>query len=1098
MHVVFRESHGLEESDTPRDLGQTPADLVVLSFSDSDLGAFAAGWQRGRANLPGLRLANLAGLSHPLSVDTYIERTLSGAKGILIRLIGGASWWSYGLEQVARLARAKGIALAVLPGDGRPDPALDAASTLPASTLSRLAALCDAGGEIAAQGALAQLALAAGLYAGPVPGPKHLPAFGFWHPDHGPSETITPDDRPQVLIPFYRAWLASADTAAIAALIAGFEAAGFQAAGIFLPSLKDRDAAPWLREILPGLTPAAIINTTAFSAREEGGSPLDTAGAPVFQAIHATSERAAWAGAMRGLSPADLAMHVALPEVDGRIPLGVISFKESADPDPDLQFARPAHCPDPERIRAAIARVTAWHRLRTLPASEKRPALILSTYPGAAHRMAHAVGLDALASAEAILSDLATADYTIPAGAPLTTLAEAEILWPLTAYRAALKTLPEPLCQDLLTTHGRPEDDPAIRAGAFAFRALRRGRALIALQPERSPSADRISEYHDLSRTPCHAYVAFYLWLRHEADALIHIGAHGTLEWLPGKAVALSPTCWPEALTGPLPVIYPFIVNDPGEAAQARRRIGALTLGHLPPPLATATTPDHLTDLEHLLDEYSTAEGLDPARRTRLITAIRASARSAGLEQDLGIPETARPAEAIPRIDAFLCDLKESRFGDGLHIWGRGTPVPLDKNIPGEFPQEMGAAPPNPVDPASLRSERENLIAALNGQLIPPGPSGSPWRGRRDVLPTGRNLYGTDPRATPTRAAHAQGVKLAEELVSRHLQDHGDYPRGLVVNLWGSATMRTAGEEFAMALHLAGIAPLWDSASNRVTGYEIIPLTLLDRPRIEVTLRISGLFRDTFPDLSRLFEAATEALAQRDEAPDFNPYPTAPAGPRVFAPAPGGYGLALQNGPLTEEARRTAGEAWLAASSHTAAGQPARPALEARLARSDTFVHPQDLPETDLLLAEDYASHEAGFAAAMARIGAPAPVLYHLDNTRPETPHARPLAEEIARVTRARAANPAWIAAMMRHGFRGAAEIAATLDHMAAFAHLAGVVPPHLFALYHQATLGTPEVRDFLAEANPGALAALEARFAALDAAGYWNARSNSRAAGVA
>ncbi|MFT4148916.1 MAG: cobaltochelatase subunit CobN [Paracoccaceae bacterium] len=1093
MHVLFRESHGLEETATPRDLGQDPAALVVLSFSDSDLTAFAAGWRRGRAGLPGLRLANLSALIHPLSVDTYAERTLAGARGILIRLIGGASWWAYGVEQIARLARERGIALAILPADGHPDPALDAASTLPVSTLRRLSDLCEAGGEIAAQGALAQLALAAGLYAGPVPGPKVLPPFGLWHPDTGPLAAAPAGQGALVAVPFYRSWLAAADTAAVAALIRAFQSAGFRAVGLYLPSLKDASAAGWLRAALPSLAPVAVVNTTAFSARAGEGSPLDAAGVPVFQAIHATSTRAAWQGAERGLSPADLAMHVALPEVDGRIGLGVISFKETAAPDPDLQFAAAAHAPDPGRIAAAVARVAAWHRLATIPAAEKRVALVLSTYPGRAHRMAHAVGLDALASAGAMLEDLAAAGHDIAPGAPLEQALAGRILWRLAEYRRALATLPQTLRTALAAAHGRPEDDPAVNRGAFGFAATRRGKALVALQPERSANPDREGEYHDTARVPCHAYVAFYLWLRDQADALVHVGAHGTLEWLPGKAAALSGDCWPEALTGAMPVIYPFIVNDPGEAAQARRRLGAVTLGHLPPPLAQGAMPPALHRLERLLDEYSTADGLDPARRARLIAAIRSEAQAAGVETDLNLSAAAAPAEAIPRIDRFVCDLKESQFGDGLHIWGRGTPAAVVS--PTDAAPEEGRMA---GDFVSIQAESTALVAALNSQPVAPGPSGSPFRGRADVLPTGRNLYGTDPRAVPSRAAHAQGVRLAGELVRRHLQDNGDYPRGLVVNLWGSATMRTAGEEFAMALHLAGATPTWDEGSDRVTGFEILPLALLDRPRIEVTLRVSGLFRDVFPDLARLFEAAAQALCQRDEAADMNPYTAAPDGPRVFSPAPGSYGLGLSTGLMTEAARQAAGEAWLAASSHDAEGRPARAALETRLRGADAFVHAQDLPETDLLLAEDYAAHEAGFAAAMARIGAPAPALYHLDATRPESPHARPLAEEIARVTRARAAQPRWIAGMMRHGFRGAAEIAATLDHLAAFAHLAGVVPGHLFDLYRAATLDDPQVRAFLETANPQALIAMEARFAALAEAGLWQPRSNSRAMGVA
>ncbi|MDP0926871.1 cobaltochelatase subunit CobN [Paracoccus onubensis] len=1080
MHVLFRESHGLEESAAPRDLGQTPADLVVLSFSDSDLGAFAAGWRRGRESLPSLRLANLSALVHPLSVDTYIERTLSGAKAILIRLIGGMSWWSYGVEQVSCLARQNGIALAFLPGDGRIDPALDRASTVSSAALRRLGRLCDTGGEIAAQGALAQLAQAAGLSAGPVPGPETLPAFGFWHARAGIMPSA-PDRRPLVIIPFYRAWLAAADTGGIRALIEAFEDAGFDACGLFVPSLKDEGAAGWLRRILPGLAPAAIVNATAFSARSDSGSPLDLAGVPVFQVIHATSDRQAWAASDRGLSPSDLAMHIAMPEVDGRIAAGVISFKDSAAHDPDLQFACPRHSADPVQIAVTVARVAAWHRLAVIPVAEKRVGLILSTYPGKAHRMAHAVGLDAIASAGAMLSDLGGAGYTVADGKPLEqALATGHILWPLDDYCKALARLPRSLREALHKAHGRPEDDPALTTAGFAFAATRRGNALIALQPERSRDPDREGEYHDVTRVPCHAYIAFYLWLQTQVDALIHIGAHGTLEWLPGKAAALSPDCWPQVLTGALPVVYPFIVNDPGEAAQARRRLGAVTLGHLPPPLAQAGTPVQFTRLERLLDEYSMADGLDAPRQKRLISAIREAAQAAGVEDDLGIPGNASAAEAIPLIDRFVCDVKDSHFGEGLHIWGRGTP-------------EAGGLT---GDAASIAAESAGLIAALAGRWVRPGPSGSPYRGRADVLPTGRNLYGTDPRAVPSRAAYAQGGRLAEELLRRHLQDQGDYPQGLVVNLWGSATMRTAGEEFAMALHLAGISPQWDEQSGRVTGFEVIPLTLLDRPRIDVTLRISGLFRDVFPDLARLFEAATGALAARDEAADMNPYVAAPPGPRVFAPPPASYGLGISTAQFTPEARQRAGDAWLAASAHSADGIPARAALETRLKGTDAFVHMQDMPETDLLLAEDYATHEAGFAAALANLGGRA-AFYHLDATRPEAPRARTLAEEIARVTRARAANPRWIRSMMRHGFRGGAEIAATLDHMAAFAHLAGVVPPHLFDLYHAATLGDPKVEAFLRDRNPQALAAMQACFAALAESGLWHSRSNSRMAGI-
>jgi cobaltochelatase CobN len=1075
MHVVFREGHTLEETETPVDLCQDPAELVMLSFSDSDLATFAVGWRRGRAMLPSLRLANLSALRHPLSVDTYIERTLSHARGVLVRLIGGESYWPHGLAALHQVANQRGMALAVLPADGREDPRLDTLSTLPISTLRRLKILCDKGGAAAAEAAIAQLALASGIYAGPVIGEVEVPDMGFYDPVRGIQSSLPIGvGRPHAIVSFYRSYVTAADTGPIDALIAALRNKGFDAYGAFVPSLKTLGVTDWLSAQFAERPPAVIVNATAFSAvSDDGTTPFDAASCPVFQVALSTARRIDWAQSVRGLSPADLVMHVVLPEVDGRLLAGVVSFKAPSERDPDLQFVHYVHRPDPERVDAAVARIASWSQLAKLPASDKRLAIVLSSYPGRPHQIAHAVGLDALASVAALLPSLGAAGFDVETGDELgQRLTNEELGWNLADYLTALTTLPAELQESLAVAWGSPEDDPRCRDGQFRFAAIRCGKVLIAVQPERGEVQNRAADYHNLSRTPPHSYVAFYFWLKSQGvHAVIQMGAHGTLEWLPGKSVALSSSCWPEALIGDLPVIYPFIVNDPGEAAQAKRRIGAVTIGHLPPPPVRAELPAGLVRLEQLLDEYSTAEGLDPARRRRLIGSIRDEARAAGLEDDLGLAATAAPAEAIPRIDRFVCDLKESQFGNGLHVFGQGI---------------CGSA------------EREALLAALAGRRVAPGPAGSPQRGRRDVLPTGRNLFAVDPRAVPTRAAQAQGMKLAEELLRRHLQDHGDWPRGLIVDLWGSATMRTAGEDFAMALHLAGIEPRWDPGSGRLSGFEIIPLALLGRPRIDVTLRVSGLFRDVFGGLAQLFAAASEILAKRDFEGAENPYLHRSA--RVFGPRPGHYGVGIAPtlDVFTPESRKAAGEAWLAASAWAFGPDGAlklnRSDIEARLATADAVVHVQDLPETDLLLAADYAAHQAGVAAAAARLGA-APVLYHLDATRPDRPRARSLTEEISRVVRSRAANPKWIAGMMQHGFRGAAEIAATLEHMAAFAHLAEAVPAHLFDYYWDATLGNDDIRRFMERENPAALSALESCFRRLREASLWTTRRNSIAA---
>ena len=436
-------------------------------------------------------------------------------------------------------------------------------------------------------------------------------------------------------------------------------------------------------------------------------------------------------------------------------------------------------------------------------------------------------------------------------------------------------------------------------------------------------------------------------------------------------------------------------------------------------------------------------------------------------------------ADALTRIDRFVCDVKESQFGDGLHIYGRCT----NQN----------------VDLACAENERSGIVAALRGFRVDAGPAGSPYRGRNDVLPTGRNLYASDPLSVPTKAAFSQGKILADELIRRNLQDNGDWPQGLLVDLWGSATMRTAGEEFAMAFALMGVKPLWRDGSERVSGIEIIPIAELDRPRIDVTLRISGLFRDVFPTLSKLFNQAVELLANRDESADWNPYlkRNNTCSARVYGPAPGQYGLDIgcSMDDYSEEARSKAGDMWFKNSSWVIDGDEAfrnEIGIRDRVKKIDTFVHLQDLAETDVLMAADYAAHEGGFAAAKSSVGGKAVSLYHLDATTPSAPKARTLKEEIAKTVIARATNTNWINGMLKHGFRGAAEIAATLEHMGAFANLANLVESHLFDAYFLSTLGNEHVFKFLEEENPQALQSMIERFSALQQSEIWITRRNS------
>jgi cobaltochelatase CobN len=751
---------------------------------------------------------------------------------------------------------------------------------------------------------------------------------------------------------------------------------------------------------------------------------------------------------------------------------------------------------------------------------------------------------------------------------------------PLAEYEALLATLPAESVAQIKVAWGDPADDPDVRDGAFRFRAKTFGNLVVALPPDRGRTAERRAVYHDPTLPPRHALVAFGLWLRLgvKVDALVHMGAHGTLEWLPGKAVALSAGCFPELVLGALPVVYPFIVSNPGEAAQAKRRIAAVTLGHLPPPLAATALSGAARELERLVDEYAQADGLDRRRRERLAGLIIDNAQRTGLAREAGVEADADSSDALRRIDAWLCDLKDLAVKDGLHIYGRSpasvAPAPILPRMAGEGdrpsqaslrsqrrlgcvsggggddfhgqtpPPPCFAGSPSPLSGGRMESvhaagdaepeavhidagdaellsaatERAAMLAALDGRHVVPGPAGSPMRGRRDVLPTGRNLFTADPRTLPTQTAMDLGRLAADEVVRSYLQEHGEMPRALVVDLWGSATLRTGGEEIAQGLSFMGCRPLWDHATGRVTGIEVLPTATMGRPRIDVTWRVSGLFRDLFPAQIALIDAAVRAVAGRDETDDENPLAGAhraaapgnghaPALARIFGNAPGAYGSGVEAMLGRDHERAELGAAYLAAASHAYSGTevdgaPMPDGFAAQVANADLLVHSSDDPGRDLLEGAEDVAFVGGFAAAAAALGR-APDLVMLDLTDPQRPRARALPQALARIVRGRAINPHFIEGQMRHGPRGAAEFAETVDRLVAFAETTAAVPSGLFDLVHDAYLADERVLSFMLRENPEAARAIAERLAAARRRGFWHPRRNDvdadfAAAGVA
>src|SRR5215831_17825080 len=1095
MHLLTTSSTNLDEIVEAVDLGQPPGEIAILSFADSDLAALAAAWEAERAALPSMRLAHLRDLRHPMSVDLWIDRVGARAKVIVVRLLGGRGWSRNGVDRLAALARERGSALALLPGEDRDDPRLDAASTLPQDELRALLQYFREGGPGNLRALLRRLARHAGC-ALQVHDPTAVPRLAGYLPGESVLEVdrliekLTPD-RPVVPIIFYRAMLLAGDTAPVDALCAALAARGLAAAPLLVTSLKDRDAAAFLRGALRQLDPAAIVTMTGFAA--SGASEmtaLDGLDAPLFQIVSATTRRTAWRDSPRGLGAADLAMHIVLPELDGRALTGVVAFKDALARSEELAFTALASRVEPDRMAIAADRIAAWVRLARLPRRNRRVAILLPDYPGAKDRASYAVGLDVPASVLAALADLRQAGYTVDSvpdssRALLDGLANGaeDAVLPRQDYARLLQSVPQTVAEKVGQAWGEPADDPDLRGGAFRFRSQKFGNVIVALPPDRGRSSDRRADYHDPPLPPRHALVAFGLWLQHAAgvDALVHMGAHGTLEWLPGKAVALTAACFPEIVTGALPVIYPFIVSNPGEAAQAKRRIAGVTIGHLPPPLTAGGPSGDAHALELLLDEYAQAEGLDRRRRERLAALIIETARRSGLVRDARVDAAAPADEALKRIDAWLCDLKDLAIKDGQHIFGR-SPAGTD----------------DPAWHGSAAAERAALIAALDGRRIAAGPAGSPARGRRDVLPTGRNLFTADPRTLPTPTAMDIGGAAATEVVRTHLQNHGE-------------PLRTGGEEIAQGLALLGCRPVWERATGRVTGVEVLPIAAIGRARVDVTWRISGLFRDLFPAQIALIDTAVQAVAARDEDHADNPLAAARRAAngtrairldRIFGSAPGAYGAGIEDMLGHNIGSGEIATAYLGAASHVYRGAEgeagaAPGAFAARVAGADMLIHVSDDPARDLLEGAEDVAFIGGFAAAAKMLGRAADLVM-LDMTDPQRPRARALSTALSRIVRARAVNPRFIAGQMRHGPRGAAELAETVDRLANFAEITDAVAGELFELLHAAYVEDPAVRDFLLRENPSAAANIAHRLEAALQRGFWHPRRNDVGASLA
>ncbi len=1079
---------------------------------------------------------------------------VAGARGVVVRLLGGRRAWPEGVAKLRAVCERDGIALLLLGGEAEPDAELAGLSLAPAGAVAQAFEYLRHGGVDNTRELLRFLADTFVLTGYGFEPPRELPEYGAY-PQIPPR-----DDRPRVGVVFYRSHFATGNTAFVDTLADAIERAGGQPVCVWAYSL--RGDAPALR-LLDGEIDALITTVLASGGPHAGdewhAEALEALDVPVIQALCATTTRERWAASDAGMTPLDAAMQIAIPEFDGRIVGVPISFKERH---PELEAMH--YAPDRERCDR-LARLAVRHAtLRTLDRREQRTAIMLSSFPTKHARVGNAVGLDTPASAMALLEALEQAGHHVahdfPDGDALVhaliaagghdheflsddQLSRAQARLPVADYERWFATLPQELRDHIVQTWGPPPGEWYVDGDAFVIAGLELGNVFVAIQPPRGYGENPVAIYHDPKLAPAHHYLAAYRWLDEAfgAHAIIHLGKHGTLEWLPGKALGLSDACAPDACLGDVPLFYPFVVNDPGEGMQAKRRAHAVVIDHLVPPMMRAETYDELARLEQLLDEYARAEALDPAKLPALANQIWTLLHDADLHRDLDL-EADQPEDfgaLIEHVDGYLCEIKDLQVRDGLHVLGQ---VPQGEQFRGLLAAimrlqglrdavaaslevdhvdaiheammaalEHGSGDPRVAErvrfaheqvvPKLLATANEipALLGGLHGRFVPAGPSGSPTRGRLDVLPTGRNMYSVDPRALPSELAFETGVRLADALLERGV------PETVGIVVWGTAAMRTAGDDAGEILALLGVRPRWHAETRRVIGLDAIPLEELGRPRVDVTIRISGFFRDAFPHLVDLLDDAVTLVAGLDEPVESNyvrkhvladldelegDWRRATA--RVFGGRPGTYGTGIlqlvdvrnwrDDADLAEVYEAWGGHAY----GRGLGGTDARAAMRRQFARIDVAVKNVDTREHDLLDSSDYFAEHGGMIAYVRHLAGADPQAVIGDSSDPSRVAARSLAEETRRVFRSRVANPRWIGSMMRHGYKGAFELAATVDYLFGYDATTGVVEDWMYESVTERYVGADEVRDFLRRSNPWALRAIAERLLEAADRGLW------------
>ncbi|TYL49542.1 cobaltochelatase subunit CobN [Nocardioides sp. BGMRC 2183] len=1167
--------------------------IALLSTSDTDLlSARGSGASWTWANPSRSEIADVAA-------------AVQAADLAVVRLLGSPQEYDALLTAI----HATGTPLVVLGGEVAPSAELMDRSTVPVGVAAQAHRYLAEGGPVNLGQLHAFLCDTVLLDGVGFEAPLAIPTWGLR------ARPRLPEGLPRVGVLYYRAHEASGNTAFVRALADAIDATGEAVAvPIFAGSLRaapddlfealgELDALVVTVLAAGGATPAAVSAGGEDESWDvERIAALDI---PVLQGLCLTGSRAEWEESDDGVSPLDYANQVAIPEFDGRISTVPFSFKE-LDAD-----GLPRYVADPERC-ARVAGIAVNHaRLRKVPNAEKRIALMLSAYPTKHARLGNAVGLDTPVSTIRLLHLLRAEGYDLgvdnvvvrilddPAHDParggddsaagdalihalieaggqdeewLTTaqLTEAHVRVGKDAYDAWTADLPAALREEIVAAWGESPGSLFVNdAGEIVLATLRAGNVVVMVQPPRGFGENPVAIYHDPDLAPSHHYLAAYRWLRAGAEeggfgahAVVHLGKHGSMEWLPGKNAALSAACATDAAITDLPLIYPFLVNDPGEGAQAKRRAHATIVDHLVPPMARAESYGDIARLEGLLEEYDKISAMDPAKLAAIRGEIWQLMHAAEMHRDLGMgdrgaddrPDDETFDDFLLHVDGWLCEIKDAQIRDGLHVLGDAPAGEARVNlvlailraaqvwggasnaVPGlrralgladdadavttdrveaearGLVQAMEDAGWHPSAVTDLHSDPEvrrvlhfaatevvprldgtageltAVLHALAGGFVRSGPSGSPLRGLVNVLPTGRNFYTVDPRAVPSRLAWETGQALADSLVQRYLDDEGGYPASVGLSVWGTSAMRTSGDDIAEVLALLGVRPEWDEASKRVSRLEVIGLEELGRPRIDVTVRISGFFRDAFPHVVAMLDDAVAMVVDLDEPDELN-YVRAHARAdlaehgdarrartRIFGSKPGSYGAGLLQAIDTGSWRddNDLAEVYTAwggfAYGRDLDGVAAADDMRANYRRIKVAAKNLDTREHDIADSDDYFQYHGGMVATVRALTGSDPLALVGDSTSPDAVRTRTLQEETNRVFRARVVNPRWISAMQRHGYKGAFELAATVDYLFGFDATTGVVHDWMYESLAQSYVLDAENQAFLKQSNPWAL----------------------------